>query len=693
MRVLRLFAITLLLLVAFSPLAFASTIPAPSPTPSPPTSPIQGVSVNEVAIESNNEALLNNSQARQFYNTNNPGYPERFTAGIIISAVNWIMNLFYMSDPVYLVFGDGPQFEDDFLAKGLYGPGSRDSMVMGTFPEQFFSAISILYTAFERLLPIPLAIALVVVAIMLMINSGSAEGRSRQKDYIGAFLVAFIAMRFGHYLWYWIFAINNFLVELIWAYMISNGVANGLLLDMIWGTGKGGFDETVKMGSLPLAILVFLAAMMCLALNYQYTMRMIILGMLIAIFPIVATLSVFPAFRHSLQTWTQEFIANVVVQLAHAIALGGFFITMATGIGSGGGFWLMIAYFGGLPALSNIVRQLVGLQGTSTGALGGVSAMMGFMAVANMARMLKRSPSVPTTLGTPGTLPDAGGAVSGGGGSTFAPLSGAASIGGKIAQGAYNTVGRVATNPFAQKVAKFGVGATAAVTGGIISGMATGNPVAGLALGTGAGVMVNKLGGKLLGGIGEVIGDGAGALSSGQGFAGGWEGIKEDAKEAGSTIMANSMAKNGFIANAGWGLQRAANLAHSLTPFGKGDLFKAPHFIDENKANLNMATKGMATIKPELDVASAKYEEVKAKYGKGSEWYSRNFNPQTGKIFMPDEYNKAEQNYHKVKAEYDGHKASAMQANANLRNYNELKKYTVNLRKDDTAFSTRRGTL
>lgn len=663
----------------------SSTPPPLTPGTQPSqTSPYHGVEVgNTPIIGTNNESLLNNSKSREFYEQNKPSYGERFTAGIIISMVRWIMNLFYMSDPVLLVFGKDPRLDDtdDFLAGGLYGSDPRDSLILGTFHEGFFAAMSILYTAFERLLPIPLAIAIVIVAIILMINSGTAEGRSKQKDYLRAFLVAFITLRFGYYFWVWVFAINNFLVDLIWAYMMDNGVVGGFFMEMIWGTGRGGLDETAKMGSLPLAILLFMATMMVVTLNYQYTMRMIILGILIALFPIVNFLSVFPAFRHSLTTWNQEFVANISMNLAHALALGGFFITLAMpGIGEGAGFWMMIAYFAGLPTVVNVVRQLIGLQGISGGVMGGVGAMMGLMAIANMARMLRPSSPGGGMMSGGGDIGNAvGGATSAVTGNGFSALKGATTLGGKVAQGAYNIAGRIASNPIVQKVAKFGVGATAAVAGGALSGMATGNPMAGLALGTGAGIAAGKAGGWALGNAGSVINTATEALSSGKGV--------------GSSIMSDSMAKGGIIANAGWGLQKAMNTMHAAMPLGRGDVFSAPKFIDENKAMLNTSTKGMAELQPKMDVATARYEQVKAQYGKGSRWHEFNANPKTGKVVMPEEYKKAEQEYHQIKSQYDNHRANAMQANANLRSYDELKKYTENMRKDDATFSPRRGTL
>lgn len=644
-----------------------------------------------IPANSTNESLLNNSNMRDFHQNNRPGYGERFTAGIIISIVNWCLNLFHVTDPVMLVFGKDPRDDNDcsFLAGGLYGENPRDTLVMGTFPEPFFAAISILYTAFERLLPIPLAIAIVIIAIILMLNSGTTEGRSKQKDYLKAFLVAFIALRFGHYLWVGILALNHFLIDLIWAYMMANGVYGGFFMDMIWGTGRGGFDETAQVGSIALAIILLIAAIMVLVLNFQYTMRMINLGILILIFPIVVTLSIFPPFRHSLTTWMQEFIANTVLQLAHAIALGGFFLTMAMpGIGEGAGFWLMITYFIGLPVIANLVRGLVGLGGGTGGAMGGAGAMMGLVALASMGRMLKPKNMSENNTGNLDTLSGKGASSSGGG---FTRLSGATSSIGKAAQGAYNAVGKVATNKKVQGVAKVSVGATAALAGGMVSGMATGNPVPGVAAGTLAGAGAAKAGGAALDKAGSVV------HSAVQGAVDTPGDITD--KMAGSVqfVVGNSesMKTGGMAAQAGWGLQNAVNTVSTkmgyAAPFPNAKY--ANDFIKQNKEVIIKSTEGMNNLKPKLDVAEARYSQMKSEYGKGSNYAEYHTNPKTGKVVVPESYKKAEQEYHQIKAEYEGHKANAMQAQNNLNDYNVLQEYTKEMMQDDTSSSHSRGKL
>jgi len=641
------------------------------------------------ALGSDSDSLLYNDRTRDFIENNKPGYGERFTAGILLSAVNWVMNLFRLSDPVLLVFGKNPRADDtdDFLAGGLYGSDPRDDLILGTFPEPFFNSIAIIYTAFEKLLPIPLVLILVIIAVILMLNSGTVEGRNQLKEYLRAFLVALIAVRFGYILWHWVFELNYIMVDLIWAHMMDNGVVGGFFLDMIWGTGRAGFEETVQLGSLPLAILLVLAVFMTITLNFQYTVRMIILGLLIMVFPIVAVLSVFPSFRNSLSTWVQEFIANVFTNFAHALALGGFFLTIGMpGIGKGVGFWLCIAYFFGLPTIVGVVRQLIGLDSRTSG-LGTAGAMLGVMAAVNLARMVMPNrkanmaaaggDNVPDS-GMPGTdIPTP---------STGTVLKGATTTVGKVAQGAYN-VGR-AIAPVAKTATKIGLGATAAMTGGIISGMATGNPMAGIAVGGMVGGLAGRGIDRLASGAGTMINTTAETINSGGGMT-------EIIDKTKTNVMNTMMNPQGIVgkatSSAGWGLMRASNAVAGK--IGKEVPFKSVDAMDANKDILAKATEGMRTVKPDLEIATAQFDKMKAQYGKGSQWYNINRNPQTGKVVMPDEYTEAEQVYNKLKAQHDSHRVEALRASNNLKDYTRLKEYTSSMHKDNATYSARRGQL
>lgn len=443
--------------------------------------------------------------------------------------------------------------------------------------------------------------------------------------------------------------------------MIQSGVTPGFFMDMIWGGGSSGFKSATQIGSLPLTILLLMAGMMLLSLNYQYVMRIIILGLLILIFPIVTTITIFPAYRHALQTWMKEFVAQVTLQLAHALALGVFFVLIITpGFGNGGTFWLMIAYFAGLPAIANLIRELLGLQGgIGGGAMGVAAGMAGISSLANMSRMFTRNPG--------GRSTDTGGSTStdgqtdsttGGSGTMQPKLSGATSLPGKIAQGAFNGASAVMGgasavmgNKFVQGAAKGALGITAATAGAALSAMTTGNPLPGLAIGAKASSSLSRGAGYVANGLGSGVQTVAQTISKTASDEGG-------IKEFGQNMMAQSMQKGGILASTNWGLQAAANKLSSLA--GENQPFAAPSFIKENRDTIRTAQSGMNELKPQMDLARAKYEQSLSYLGPDNQ-KTKDLHDQ----------------YQGLKGIYDTHEADARLAQTRLRSHNELQRYSA----------------
>jgi hypothetical protein len=246
-----------------------------------------------------------------------------------------------------------------------------------------------------------------------------------------------------------------------------------------------------------------------------------------------------------------------------------------------------------------------------------------------------------------------------------------------MAQGGFNAARAVATNPIAQKAARFGIGATAATTGAVLSTMATGNPMMGAA----AGMAVGGLANKGLGGIASTIG--GGVQNIGESLSG--------SGSVGDIIQSKAMSGEGGLAtkamaNVGWGLQSAYNKI-------SGDGGNSPaNYFSQNKETLATAQKGMTNIQPQYQTATARFEQMKAQYGPGSKWHEENADIRTGKVnpmAMPDEYKKVEQNYNTHKATFEGHRANAMEAQANLKDFSQFKAYM----NQDPSYSTGRGKI
>lgn len=117
----------------------------------------------------------------------------------------------------------------------------------------------------------------------------------------------------------------QFVTDLIWAILVDTGLNPGLFLNTVWGTGSAGYENMVSYRGFVVAILVLLAALMTAKLNYDYTMRLINLMVLISTFVICCVLTIFPKYRNALQTWWDQFVNNMILPCAHALALGLFF--------------------------------------------------------------------------------------------------------------------------------------------------------------------------------------------------------------------------------------------------------------------------------------------------------------------------------------------------------------------------------
>lgn len=562
-------------------------------------------------------ALLNNETIRDLNTSDPPSYGERFIAKIITTATKWLMNIFKLDDPMILVFGYDARSDksDTFLANGVYGGLVSDAsqasqVVFGVFPGYFFRVIATFYDAVTALLPIPLVIALVVLGIMLMLNSGTVEGRGKIKEYAQVFVVAVLSLRFGAYIWSAIMGVTHFLIKLIWATMMKHGVTPDFFMNMIWGSGSDGFNATAEMNSLALGILLLLASLMVLTLNYQYIMRMIMMGLLIMVFPIVTTLSVFPPYRHALQMWMKEFVANAILPLAHALALGVFFMVLqSSGTGEAVSFWLTLAYLAGLPTIVNLIRELIGLQGGFRG--GTISTMAGATGASSLGSLglmmlARRSGSRHTSSGHQDVPTDTGSA----GESKPTPmqgghkLMGATSGFGKFAQGTFNAGSSIA-GPV-KALAGAGIKGSAIAAGATYATMTGNNPAAGMMIGYGAGSKLSKAGGSLANATGSGVQTVAQSISENHGVRAGLADVPQRMKN-------QSLEEGGGFAQTVVGMQDKLNTAFRMA--GHEEPFAAPSFVKENQLKIREAQSKMNELRPDMNFAKAQYEQSRTKFG------------------------------------------------------------------------------
>lgn len=476
-----------------------------------------------------------------------PDMMEKSLSKLLISPANWILNAFSMQDPTILVFGKNPAppgktvdvYEkgafwscfannfgynegfakcrqgkkvgerlDGFLQGDCVGKTDcRSGLALGVLDEGMMSAVDVLYSVFEVFVPFPVVIGLMFIGIWIIWKSMSSSGRSETKEYLSAFVVGLLALRYGYYLWSLVAYVVDTFTSIIWATLEMMGVKQNLMLYMIWGNGHDGYQQLVSLKGLAIGLIVIAATIMTFLLNYQYIMRAIMLMVLLTMFPVVCTLTIFPKFRHSLQTWWDEFLVNMILPVGHALALGLFFLLLnysSTGIS----VWVIIAYFFGLPTIAALVRKLI-MPEYSGGVKGGASAMLGIAGMMSMRRMMspktsKAGAASQGSAGSEGSSDGSEGTTSGGG-------TAAGGLAGILSGSGSGLAGKVAG--FGLKAAG-AAGMAAATTTGFVVGTMAGNPSAGIAGGVMGGKGLNKMGGAFMNGAASVASKGAAWISS-----------------------------------------------------------------------------------------------------------------------------------------------------------------------------------
>lgn len=345
-------------------------------------------------------------------------FGEKFVVSIVMAPVNFIIDLFGARDISFLVFQRpemAPKFgsfsDDDAVYLEIEDTEEtsdgvtdvRDNLVLGVFTDDYFKGVALIYDMIHSLLPIPLAMMLAFGGLVLLFDVLNSDARSKFKEYILGALFVVLLFRFGHLLWEFIFRINYFIVDLVWVTLNENDIYTGRFLNVIFGTSV----ELSDIQSLGTALLALVAFFMTFILNFQYTMRMITLSVLIFTFPLVSLSLIFPSRREAMNIWIHEFTSNVFIQAAHALALGLFFYLRHM-LGGDISFWVLCVFLFGMPSIVFMVQKLVGaftgVQG-SGGALSNFGKALGMASLVNMLRMVQtrqKSSSSPVGVGEQG---------------------------------------------------------------------------------------------------------------------------------------------------------------------------------------------------------------------------------------------------------------------------------------------------
>ncbi|NHN34894.1 hypothetical protein [Paenibacillus agricola] len=549
-----------------------------------------------------------------------PGLGESFLSEMMNNFANGIFNLFDMKDITLLIFGKDLAADDEAQSTtGCFQYNCRADQVYGVFEQGFFQAINVLYSLFDNYMPYPLVILLMLFGFHMAFFSGSQEGRSRTKDYAMSFLIGLISLKFGSHLWDVVFTINSYSTDIVWNGLIDNGVHIDTFLHMVWGNvGMIGF---VANKTIIASILALLATFMTALMNYQYALRVFILGALLISFPIVCVLSIFPAFRHSQQIWWQELISYTFMDTAHALALGLFFLALQ--FQGAMSIWLFIAYFVGMPTIVSLFRQLIGIESHGSGfkgaAANGLGAMSGISSVMALSGMFR-----------PNGGRNQGNDQSSLGNSEMGDTSNSP----LIPNNKQGVFGSIANNGLLRGA----VSASAGFAGAVASTAITGNPIIGHSIGASLGRVLT--GG--LGGLGKGMDGLMASASHDDGIGAGME-SRYLSGEGGSL--------NNSLVQMGWGAERFINAVSGGSAFEDAPARKEA--IEQHQEQYANSVNEMNQLKPQVDSAKAHFQELKSQYGEGSQWYKDN-STESSRPALPEQhkdFSNAEVNYKAAQAQ------------------------------------------
>lgn len=609
------------------------------------------------------------SELEQVENT--ASFPEKIAAAVVVALPNFLVNVLDLQEPVTLIFQEVP---DDLKGTSQEPDGfiPAEDLILYTFNDGEFQAVAMMYETFRAILPIILVVLLVAVGAMLYVSAwGNQRVDLRQR--LLAIVVALVALVFAPYLWQIVFEVNWAVVQIAKSTFAHLGSISffGLLYR----------PETQSLG---MAIVSLIAAIGVGTLNWQYIMRKITLGVLIMIFPLVAAISIIK--RGVLDIWVREFVSNVFLQSAHAIAYSFFILFTAYAGDSPQFFWYAMAFIMGINGVAGLVRRLIGAETVGSGmgqavgsAVGLGSALaLGRMAMMGMGSSVGRTAA--NSLGIAGGGPTGGPA---GGGPTLggpaSPSTGgitgfrSASASVKRNAGALKTAAAVSKAAGkAAQIAGVGIGA---LSGAMIDGVLTGNGSSGLAAGASFGAIggdkiqsgFNRVGNTASEIADEHLTTGESVSSIAQRKTGVFDSAQifdpYQSKAVGQSLFGAPGAA------AGYAVGHATSLAAPV--LNKIGVAKEPvkrakamnDYLAANESGYLQSSQEIQNIKPQVSLAKEKMDYARSVFGEKS-----------------SQFHQAVDNYNDINAQYSGYKIQNLETGSALQS-NEIQNEFRRLRR------------
>lgn len=326
-----------------------------------------------------------------------PGWP----VNKMIEGVSWFLGdlvtgfieALGLADPGQLIFNNSTA-----IGKAVSDTKDKEkASIYNTFTPSTWKIIDTFYEIVRGTIIYLLVVALAIWGFLFVFRSESTLGQYNIGEMLKGFVTFFVLMLGMSYFIELFFTVNDLMVKwaksVVGSFNLSNGVkitADGVsfLNIILAATGTKVYSETnLVLGTIALLVILLIMVVIIGLINYQYAVRMVSIGILIIIYPIVAFASIFPARQKAFDLWAREFASQVFMNGAHAI-IWAFFLLLLYNKAS---FWILIPMLFSIPALTSLVRIMFGAQMPS-GTLGAVGGAMGagtVMAVTSMVRSLQ----------------------------------------------------------------------------------------------------------------------------------------------------------------------------------------------------------------------------------------------------------------------------------------------------------------
>lgn len=330
--------------------------------------------------------------------------------GLLVDGVKWLvfwvcpmMDIIVFNDPTAYASG-GQTLEWGSLCRltyfDTYGLESEQSLAISLTP--FVSAF---YQIFRYIALIGFVVSIVAVAVKMIISSIGKQ-KQQYKELLKKWLTGLVLLVVGHWIMIYMIYFSDYLVKLLFTLknsIFTEGMFIGNDIDTLGEIFSVAINKNID-GAWFLVVIwatmaivaILMFAVMNIKILKVYLERVIVVGVLIMIFPLV---TVFYAFEKTglkkgdaFGSWLRTFIDQVFIQPVHALAMIGVMIALAALTHTNVidvpiiGMIIVLMVLNTMFTIESTIKKVFSISGAAMGsAINPVAPMMGAAAIGAVA--------------------------------------------------------------------------------------------------------------------------------------------------------------------------------------------------------------------------------------------------------------------------------------------------------------------